>query len=141
MSITKGPFQKAAQQIEATCGSNLQVPTVHTNATLIRASNSWPVSDTVTAASSVVVGDLKITAECGEVVAVQSSALTHPAYDCSLDFLEDLWVTRFGHDWTDYEEIRDDAFFEVAYLRLRQAARLEQHYLTDRSKYVIRKPN
>ena len=42
--------------------------------------------------------------------------------------------------WIDLEDIEKDEFFAIAYKRLKQMGELEQHYLTDRARYVCRKP-
>ena len=57
-----------------------------------------------------------------------------------LPTLIDLWVARFGNEWVDLETVDDDAFFSMAYRRLKQMGQLETHYLTDRARYVCRKP-
>lgn len=64
----------------------------------------------------------------------------HEAFNTSIATLLDLWVTRFGNEWVDLEDIENDAFFAIAYKRLKQMGELEQHYLTDRARYVCRKP-
>lgn len=76
----------------------------------------------------------------GMVVQADEERLNHPVYKLTLGQLETMWVSKYGHEWVDFVDIREDEFFHLAYLRLRQAARLEQHYLTDRAKYVCRKP-
>lgn len=64
----------------------------------------------------------------------------HPAFTAPISVLIDLWVTRFGNEWVDLETIDEDEFFAIAYKRLRQMAQIEMHYLTDRARYVCRKP-
>lgn len=64
----------------------------------------------------------------------------HEAFNTSIATLLDLWVTRFGNEWIDLEDIENDEFFAIAYKRLKQMGELEQHYLTDRARYVCRKP-
>lgn len=64
----------------------------------------------------------------------------HDAFKTPISTLVDLWLTRFGNEWTDLEEIEKDEFFAIAYKRLKQMGELEQHYLTDRARYVCRKP-
>lgn len=69
-----------------------------------------------------------------------SVELDHPAYDTPVSMLIDLWVTRFGNDWVDIETVDNDDFFRLAFKRLKAIGELEVHYLTDRARYVCRKP-
>jgi len=64
----------------------------------------------------------------------------HEAFNTPINTLLDLWLTRFGNEWIDLEDIENDEFFSIAYKRLKQMGELEQHYLTDRARYVCRKP-
>jgi hypothetical protein len=64
----------------------------------------------------------------------------HEAFNTPINTLLDLWLTRFGNEWMDLEDIEKDEFFSIAYKRLKQMGELEQHYLTDRARYVCRKP-
>lgn len=69
-----------------------------------------------------------------------SEELEHEAYNVAVDALIDLWVTRYGNEWTDLSEIEGEDFFRLAYRRLKQMGELETHYLTDRARYVCRRP-
>ena len=69
-----------------------------------------------------------------------SMELDHPAYDAPVYVLIDMWVVRFGNDWVDIETIDNDDFFKQAFKRLKGMGELEVHYLTDRARYVCRKP-
>ena len=69
-----------------------------------------------------------------------SMELDHPAYDAPVSVLIDMWVVRFGNDWVDIETIDNDDFFKQAFKRLKGMGELEVHYLTDRARYVCRKP-
>lgn len=67
--------------------------------------------------------------------------LEKDVFKIPIDTLLNLWVTRFGNEWVDLEAVIDgDDFFMNAYKRLKQMGLLEQHYLTDRARYVCRKP-
>jgi hypothetical protein len=66
--------------------------------------------------------------------------LDHDAYETPVATLIDLWVARFGNEWIDLETVDDDKFFSLAYQRLKNLGQLEIHYLTDRARYVCRKP-
>ena len=73
-------------------------------------------------------------------IAATSKELDHEAYNTSIENLINLWVTRFGNEWIDLTTIEDDDFFNLAYRRLKQMGELEVHYLTDRARYVCRRP-
>ena len=66
--------------------------------------------------------------------------LASEAFNVPVDRLIDLWTAKFGNEWVDMTDIATDAFFSGAYKRLKQLGELETHYLTDRSRYVCRKP-
>jgi hypothetical protein len=66
--------------------------------------------------------------------------LEKDVFKIPVETLINIWVTRFGNEWVDLETIDNDDFFVNAYKRLKQLGHLEQHYLTDRAKYVCRKP-
>lgn len=69
-----------------------------------------------------------------------SKELDSEAFTVPVDRLIDLWTAKFGNEWVDMTDIATDAFFSGAYKRLKQLGELETHYLTDRSRYVCRKP-
>jgi hypothetical protein len=69
-----------------------------------------------------------------------STEIDHEAYNVSIATLLDLWVTRYGNEWINLEVVDEDQFFQLAYRRLKQMGQLEVHYLTDRARYVCRKP-
>ena len=71
---------------------------------------------------------------------VSMSDLDSEVFKASIEDLINLWVTRFGNEWIDLVDIEKEPFFTLAYQRLRQMGELEQHYLTDRSRYVCRRP-
>lgn len=66
--------------------------------------------------------------------------LEKDVFKIPIETLINIWVTRFSNEWVDLETIDNDDFFVNAYKRLKQLGHLEQHYLTDRAKYVCRKP-
>jgi hypothetical protein len=69
-----------------------------------------------------------------------SMDLEHDAYETPVSTLIDLWVARYGNEWVDLETVDDDVFFSLTYQRLKNLGQLEIHYLTDRARYVCRKP-
>lgn len=72
---------------------------------------------------------------------IRAMDLEKDVFKIPIETLLNLWVTRFGNEWVDLEAvIEGDDFFMNAYKRLKQMGLLEQHYLTDRSRYVCRKP-
>ena len=73
-------------------------------------------------------------------IAATSKELDHEAYNTPIENLINLWVTRFGNEWIDLVTVEDDEFFRLAYQRLKQMGELEVHYLTDRARYVCRRP-
>lgn len=66
--------------------------------------------------------------------------LDSEAFNTPIDTLINLWVTRYGNEWVDLDRIMNDEFFSSAYKRLKALGQLETHYLTDRSRFVCRKP-
>lgn len=66
--------------------------------------------------------------------------LDSEAFNTPIDTLINLWVTRYGNEWVDLDKIMNDEFFSSAYKRLKALGQLETHYLTDRSRFVCRKP-
>ena len=66
--------------------------------------------------------------------------LESEAFKVPVDNLVNIWVLRFGHDWVELERIEEDAFFSLAFKRLKQLGEVEVHFLTDRARYVCRMP-
>jgi hypothetical protein len=54
--------------------------------------------------------------------------------------LLNLWLARFGNEWIDVMVLEDDQFYKLAYQRLKQLGEVEVHFLTDRARFVCRKP-
>jgi len=72
--------------------------------------------------------------------AITEKDLKHAAMETPIYTLLNLWGARYGNDWVDMVEIENDPFFAIAHKRLKQMGQLEQHYLTDRARFVCRKP-
>ena len=87
-------------------------------------------NNTVTAPGGVITNVDKVT-----LMDLDSEAFSTP-----IDTLINLWVTRYGNEWVDLDKIMEDDFFSSAYKRLKSLGQLETHYLTDRSRFVCRKP-
>lgn len=97
----------------------LQNQYVFSNANTARQVKTWPLQ--------------------GEII-ITEAMLGHDVFGVSVEALVDIWVLRFGHSWVNLEDIERDEFFKMAYVRLKSLGQLEVHYLTDRSRYVCRKP-
>ena len=71
---------------------------------------------------------------------VTMKELDSEVFNAPVSTLSDLWVTRFGNGWVDLEDVEKEPMFLLVYKRLRSLGQLEQHYLTDRARFVCRKP-
>ena len=71
---------------------------------------------------------------------VSMKDLQSEAFNTPIDTLIDLWLTRYGNEWVDIDKIEGDEFYVLAYKRLKSLGQLETHYLTDRARFVCRKP-
>ena len=127
MSITNSPFQKAGQQIEAIYASN-QHQTIGASS----GSQTAVLNNAIHA--GIVRARLFVSSE------ITSAMLESEAFNVPVDSLVNIWVMRFGHDWVELERIEEDAFFSVAFKRLKQLGEVEVHFLTDRARYVCRMP-
>jgi hypothetical protein len=125
MSITSNPFQKAGQQIEATYALNQPPPIGVTQGRVITASNSGSGAFGPPRQSESVVHSLD---------------LGNDVFRLSVDELLNLWLARFGNEWIDVMVLEDDQFYKLAYQRLKQLGEVEVHFLTDRARFVCRKP-
>lgn len=75
-----------------------------------------------------------------DVDSVTTADLDSVAFNTPIETLVNLWVTRYGEEWVDVDKLMDDPFFGATYKRLKSLGQLETHYLTDRSRFVCRKP-
>jgi hypothetical protein len=151
MSTTKNHSAKAALQRQVTFELNLPAQTEVTHVTLTTPSKVNDVSTgyvyTTTNTSvphnmhsSITGAQITQPDRWPEVKTNMIEINEHAAFNSPIPTLVDLWVTRFGNEWVDLETIEEDEFFSIAYKRLRQMAQIEVHYLTDRARYVCRKP-
>ena len=138
MSTTRSRSQKEAQLQKAISALSPQALTGVSQGNLTTASNNlW----TSTAIGTATANQIRQTANRWPEVQTNCIEIKeHEAFNTSVATLLDLWVTRFGNEWIDLEDIENDEFFAIAYKRLKQMGELEQHYLTDRARYVCRKP-
>jgi hypothetical protein len=71
---------------------------------------------------------------------VHSLDLGNDVFRLSIDELLNLWLARFGNEWIDVMVLEDNQFYKLAYQRLKQLGEVEVHFLTDRARFVCRKP-
>jgi hypothetical protein len=141
MSIIRNPYLKEAQQQGAISASKalaqidhlLEDQTTALNSYALRIGNGGTTATTSRITNSNTNRWPEVQTNCIEIK-------EHEAFNTPINTLLDLWLTRFGNEWIDLEDIEKDEFFSIAYKRLKQMGELEQHYLTDRARYVCRKP-
>jgi len=134
MSTTKPLLVKAEQQQEATSVLSPQALTGVLRVSPITVSNNTATANHI---RQTVLGPPN---RWPEVQTNMIEIKEHEAFNAPVATLLNLWLTRFGNEWIDLEDIEKDEFFTIAYKRLKQMGELEQHYLTDRARYVCRKP-
>ena len=71
---------------------------------------------------------------------VSMADLDSDVFNAKVETLVDLWLARYGNNWVDIDEVERDKTFVLIYKRLRSMGKLEVHFLTDRAKFVCRKP-
>lgn len=71
---------------------------------------------------------------------INMADMNSDVFNAKIDTLIDLWVTRYGNAWVDLDGVMDDEFYGRVYKRLKAMSQLEVHFLTDRAKFVCRKP-
>jgi len=123
MSITNSPFQKAGQQQGVTYA-------LSPHQTIGASSGSQTAVLNNAIHAGIVRARLFVSSE------ITSAMLESEAFNVPVDSLVNIWVMRFGHDWVELERIEEDAFFSVAFKRLKQLGEVEVHFLTDRARYV-----
>ena len=72
---------------------------------------------------------------------LQEHELTTAPFNLKIEDLVNLWLVRYGNEWVDVMCVTSDPYYKYVYARLKALGELEQHYLTDRSKFVCRKPD
>lgn len=130
MSITNSLYQKVAQPSVAISGSSPLLTTGASHGNLITASNNTHITIDAKALHAKLVVDSQIVS-----MELESEVFTVP-----VSRLIDLWLARFGNTWVDMTTLEEDVFFNNAFKRLKQLGEVEVHYLTDRARYVCRKP-
>jgi hypothetical protein len=61
-------------------------------------------------------------------------------FNTPIETLLNLWIARFGNDWVDVNDVLAEEFYGLTYKRLKAMGQLETHYLTNKSRFVCRKP-
>ena len=138
MSIIRNPYLKEAQQQEAISALKAQAAIGHLLEDQTTALNKVPHNIWTSTVSA-----NQIRQTVNRWPEVQTNCIEikeHEAFKTPVATLLNLWLTRYGNEWIDLEDIEKDEFFAIAYKRLKQMGELEQHYLTDRARYVCRKP-
>lgn len=134
MSTTSNPCQKAGQQNEVTYESNQLLRIGPIQGTLTAASNNNSISGAISG------GPFGATGSLAPTPPVRSALLDSEVFGMPVAALCDLWLVKHGNDWVDADTLMDDSFWALAYARLKSLGELEVHFLSDRSRYVCRKP-
>lgn len=71
---------------------------------------------------------------------ITTKELESEVFEVAVERLLDLWQTRYGDEWVDIDALAAEPFYALVYKRLKAMGRLETHYLTDRARFVCRKP-
>lgn len=71
-------------------------------------------------------------------IGMKAKDLDHEAAKVSLNVLSDMWVIRWQDKWVTKEQLVEDDFWRIAYVRLDNVNRLERHMLADNMQYVYR---
>lgn len=71
-------------------------------------------------------------------IGMTAKDLDHEAAKVSLDVLKNMWIMRWQDKWVNKDEITEDDFWRIAYVRLDNVNRLERHMLADNMQYVYR---
>ena len=137
MSTTNSPYQKADQQRAVISASNQHQQIGAIQGGLTVASSSMPLYGNIVSSGGPFGVQGVVTPRDTNL---RSEALESDAFALPVARLVDLWVTKFSNDWIDITELQDDGFWHHVYVRLKALGEVETHYLTDRARYVCRKP-
>ena len=61
-------------------------------------------------------------------------------FSTPIETLLNLWVARYGNEWVDVKDVLAEEFYGLTYKRLKSMGKLETHYLTNKARFVCRKP-
>jgi hypothetical protein len=73
-------------------------------------------------------------------VEVNMEDLESLPFSTPIETLLNLWVARYGNEWVDVKDVLAEEFYGLTYKRLKSMGKLETHYLTNRARFVCRKP-
>jgi hypothetical protein len=73
-------------------------------------------------------------------VEVNMEDLESLPFSTPIETLLNLWVARYGNEWVDVKDVLAEEFYGLTYKRLKAMGKLETHYLTNKSRFVCRKP-
>jgi hypothetical protein len=73
-------------------------------------------------------------------VEVSMEDLESLPFSTPIETLLNLWVARYGNEWVDVKDVLAEEFYGLTYKRLKAMGKLETHYLTNRARFVCRKP-
>lgn len=71
-------------------------------------------------------------------IGMTAKDLDHEAAKVSLDVLKNMWLMRWQDKWVNKDEITEDDFWRIAFVRLENVNKLERHILADNMQYVYR---
>lgn len=71
-------------------------------------------------------------------IGMKSKDLDHEAAKVSLDVLKNMWIVRWQDKWVGRDELMDDDFWRIAFVRLENVNKMERHMLADNMQYVYR---
>lgn len=71
-------------------------------------------------------------------IGMTSDDLDHEAAKVSLDVLKNMWIMRWQDKWVGKDEIVEDDFWRIAFVRLENVNKMERHMLADNMQYVYR---
>ena len=69
---------------------------------------------------------------------LNEAALTHEAFDTPIDTLCNLWLAKYGDTWVQKADVIDEEFFSLAAQRLLSLGKMEEYYMSDTGRSVLR---
>lgn len=74
----------------------------------------------------------------GQFKVLTEKDLRHDGMKAPLSALVDMWTVRWGSEWVDENEFKEDDFWRIALVRLTGANKLEKHNLANQYMSVYR---
>ena len=108
------------------------VPNTLTTSSTFAFSNNGSVNNTATfrAPDGIISNDVEVNMEDLESL----------PFSTPIETLLNLWVARYGNEWVDVKDVLAEEFYGLTYKRLKAMGKLETHYLTNKARFVCRKP-